>query len=146
MSKSLLLEIVTPERLVLGQDVESVTASGVAGEFTVLPLHVPFLSSLRIGSIAFRQHGAVHYVFVTGGFADVTPGRVLILAEVAELAREIDLVRARRSRERAEARLAGQREDVDFTRAKAALQRALTRIKLHELSGSGLGSGRPGHP
>ncbi|WP_300157784.1 F0F1 ATP synthase subunit epsilon [Solidesulfovibrio sp.] len=140
MAKTLAVEIVTPDRLVLGQEADSVTMSGVAGEFTVLPLHIPFLSALAIGTVVIRRAGAAKSVFVSGGFADVTADRVLILAEAAELPEEIDAERARKARERAEARLAVQhREDVDFTRAKAALQRALLRLKLHGSSGKGLG-------
>lgn len=144
MTKRLALEIVTPDRLVLGLDVEGVTAPGVAGEFTILPLHIPFLSSLQVGSIAYKRDGKTDHVFVSGGFAEVTPGKVLILAEAAELPDEIDLDRARKARERAEARLAVERrETVDYVRAKAALQRALLRIKLHSLVSEGLArSGR----
>jgi F-type H+-transporting ATPase subunit epsilon len=144
MTKRLALEIVTPDRLVLGLDVEGVTAPGVAGEFTILPLHIPFLSSLQVGSIAYKRDGKTDHVFVSGGFAEVTPAKVLILAEAAELPDEIDLDRARKARERAEARLAVERrETVDYVRAKAALQRALLRIKLHSLASEGLArSGR----
>ena len=140
MAKTLLLEIVTPDRLVLRQEVESVSAPGVAGEFTVLPLHIPFLSSLRVDSLAYRASGRLNYVFVGGGFAEVSGTKVLILAEVAELPEDIDLERARKAKERAAARLEAQRQEaVDYARAKAALQRAVARIKLHEnaqLSGS----------
>lgn len=148
MSLTLNLEIVTPDKVVLRCDAATVTAPGVVGEFTVLPLHVPFLSALRIGSLHYHgasQHGSV---FVSGGFADVARDKVLILAEVAELPEEIDVDRARKARERALARiLAVHREDVDYARAKSALERAVTRIKVHELSASGLGAVRlPRHP
>ncbi|MEL7642171.1 MAG: F0F1 ATP synthase subunit epsilon [Solidesulfovibrio sp.] len=146
MPKSLVLEIVTPDRRVFGQEVDAVTAPGVAGEFTILPLHIPFLSSLRVGSIAYKRDGAAQYVFVSGGFIEVTSSRVLVLAEVAEMPHEIDIDRARKARERAEARLVEQREAVDYARAKAALQRAITRIRLHEMAGGGLGLVRPGKP
>jgi F-type H+-transporting ATPase subunit epsilon len=139
MARTLVLEIVTPDRLVLQQTVDSVTATGLAGEFTALPLHVPFLAALTVGSLSYRQAGRQAYVFVAGGFADVTADKVLILAEAAELPEEIDLDRARKARERAEARLAAQRQEaVDYTRAKAALQRAITRVKLYEVA-SGVG-------
>ena len=133
MSRTLLLEIVTPDRLVLRQPVESVTVPGTAGEFTVLPQHIPFLSSLLVGSLSFREEGRRNYVYIGGGFADVGPQKVLILAEVAERPEEIDLDRARRARERAAARLEARRQEtVDYVRAKAALDRAIMRIRLCE--------------
>ncbi|EFL52719.1 ATP synthase F1, epsilon subunit [Solidesulfovibrio fructosivorans JJ]] len=140
MAKSLLLEIVTPDRLVLRLDVASVTGAGTAGAFTALPLHIPFLTSLTVGYLSYRVAGVVNSVFVSGGFADVTFDKVLVLAEAAELPEEIDVDRARKARERAAARLAvEQREDIDYARAKSALQRAILRIRLHELGKSGLG-------
>jgi F-type H+-transporting ATPase subunit epsilon len=143
MAKTFALQIVTPDRMVLQKDVDSVTATGVAGEFTALPLHVPFLAALSVGSLAYRENGRLHYVFVSGGFADVTADKVLILAEAAELPEEIDIDRARKARERAEARLAATRqEDIDYTRAKSALQRALTRMKLCNVP-QAAGHGRP---
>ncbi len=143
MAKTFALQIVTPDRMVLQKDVESVTATGVVGEFTALPMHVPFLAALSIGSLAYRENGRLAYVFVSGGFADVTPDRVLILAEAAELPEEIDIDRARKARERAEARLCAQRqENIDYVRAKSALQRALTRMKLCNVP-QAAGHGRP---
>ena len=104
---------------------------------------MPFLAALSVGSLAYRENGRLNYVFVSGGFADVTAGKVLILAEAAELPEEIDIDRARKARERAEARLAATRqEDIDYTRAKSALQRALTRMKLCNVPQAG-GLGRP---
>ena len=136
MAKTLILEIVTPERQVLRREVESVCAPGAAGEFTVLPLHMPFLTSLEIGSLCYRVEGRRHYVFVSGGFAETTRDRVLVLAEVAELPEEIDVDRAQRALDRAAARLeAEKREQIDYARAKAALQRAVLRIKLHREAG-----------
>ncbi len=136
MARTLLLEVVTPDRLVFRQEVESVGAPGTLGDFTVLPMHIPFLSSLRVGSLTYRLDGRLHYVFVGGGFADVTGAKVLVLAEVAELPEEIDVDRARRARERAAARLETERrEKIDYARAKAALHRAVTRLKLHEEAG-----------
>ena len=137
MARTFTLEIVTPDRLVLHKTVESVTATGIAGEFTALPLHVPFLSALSVGSLSYRENGKLAYVFVSGGFAEVGPDKVLVLAEAAELPEEIDIDRARKARQRAEARLEAQRKDrVEEARAKAALQRALARLKLHAVAGS----------
>lgn len=145
MSKGLYLEIVTPDRLVLGLEVVSVTAPGVAGEFTVLPLHIPFLSSLQVGSVVYRTEGQARYVFLSGGIAEVLPHKVLMLAQAAERSEEIDVERARKAQERAAARLAAEKqENIDYVRAKAALQRAILRIKLHELTPTGLGQLRSG--
>lgn len=136
MALTLQLDIVTPDRQVLSQRVASVTASGVEGDFCVLPQHIPFLTALQIGSLSFRQEGKVHFVFVKGGFAEISGERVLILAEAAELPEEIDVGRALRARERAVARLqAAHQEELDHARAKAALQRALSRIKVHQEAG-----------
>ena len=143
MAKTFALQIVTPDRMVLQKDVDSVTATGVAGEFTALPHHVPFLAALSVGSLAYRENGRLNYVFVSGGFADVTAGKVLILAEAAELPEEIDIDRARKARERAEARLVATRqEDIDYARAKSALQRAMARMKLCNVP-KAAGLGRP---
>ena len=143
MARTFALEIVTPDRLVLQKTVVSVTAASVTGEFTALPLHVPFLAALSVGNLSYRENGRLAYVFVSGGFAEVGPDKVLIMAEAAELPEEIDLDRARKARERAEARLAATRqEDIDYTRAKSALQRALTRMKLCNVPQAG-GLGRP---
>ena len=143
MSLTLNLEIVTPDKVVLRCDAAAVTATGVVGEFTVLPLHIPFLSALRVGPLHYRGAAQSGTVFVSGGFADVTHDKVLILAEAAELPEEIDLDRARKARERALARIvAVHKEEIDYVRARTALERAVARIKVHELSASGLGAVR----
>jgi len=136
MASTLQLDIVTPDRQVLSRRVASVTATGVDGDFSILPHHIPFLTALQVGSLHYNLDGAVHYVFVSGGFAEITGERVLILAEAAELPEEIDVARAMRARERALARLqAAHQEQLDHARAKAALQRALSRIKIHGEAG-----------
>jgi len=89
MSKKLLLEIVTPDRKVLSQDVDYVGAPGALGEFGVLPNHIPFLSALGIGNLYYKDSGKTHYVFVSGGFAEVSPDKVTILAEAAEKAANV---------------------------------------------------------
>jgi len=131
MSKKLLLEIVTPDRKVLSQDVEYVGAPGAMGEFGVLPNHVPFLSALGIGNLYYKDDGKTHYVFVSGGFAEVTPDKVTVLAEAAEKAADIDLERARRAQERALQRLQRAQEKIDYARAQAALRRSMARLSCH---------------
>ena len=127
MSKKLLLEIVTPDRKVLSQDVDYVGAPGALGEFGVLPSHIPFLSALGIGNLYYKDAGKTHYVFVSGGFAEVGPDKVTILAEAAEMATDIDLERARKAQERAQQRLARAQDKIDHARAQAALRRSLAR-------------------
>ncbi len=129
MEKSLKLEIVTPDKLVLSETVDYIGAPGYEGEFGVLPNHIPFLSALQIGNLYYKKGGNVSYVFVSGGFADVSDNKITILAESAEKAEEIDIERARKAKQRAEERLQQQKEKVDFARAQAAMQRAIMRLK-----------------
>ncbi|MGE4298243.1 MAG: F0F1 ATP synthase subunit epsilon [Desulfovibrionaceae bacterium] len=132
MEKSLQLEIVTPDKLVLSETVDYVGAPGYEGEFGILPNHIPFLSALQIGSLYFKAGGKTHYVFVSGGFAEVSNNKITVLAESAEKATDIDLERARKAKDRAEQRIAQQKDKVDYARAQAALQRALARMKARE--------------
>jgi F-type H+-transporting ATPase subunit epsilon len=112
-----------------------VMAPGVLGEFGVLIGHTPFLTALKNGVVRFNDSkGDEHSIFVSGGFAEVLPGQVTILAESAERRRDIDVERARAALERAQKRLAETRtkEEIDFTRAQAALQRAILRLRIAE--------------
>ncbi len=129
MAKTIHLEIVTPDRKLLSEDVDFVGAPGYNGEFGILPDHAPFLSALGVGSLHYNQGGKTYWIFISGGFAEVSANKMSVLAEVAERAEEIDIERARKARERAEKRLVEQRAQIDFVRAQAALQRALTRMK-----------------
>ncbi len=132
MAKKLMLEIVTPDRKVLSQEVDYVGAPGALGEFGVLPSHIPFLSALGIGNLYYKDGGKTFYVFVAGGFAEVSANKVTVLAEVAETAAEIDVERARKAQERAAARFAQQQEKFNYARAQAALRRALVRVTCAE--------------
>ncbi len=134
MEKSLQLEIVTPDKLVLSETVDYVGAPGYEGEFGVLPNHISFLSALQIGNLYYKKGGKNNYVFISGGFADVSNNKVTILAESAEKAEEIDIERARKAKDRAEARLAKREEEISYARAQAALQRAIARMKTREMS------------
>lgn len=136
MANTIRLEIVTPDRQVLNADVEYVGAPGIEGEFGVLNDHIPFLSALGIGSLYFKQEQRRHYVFVSGGFAEVTPEKVTVLAEIAEKAEDIDISRARKARERAEQRMQQAKDNIEYARAKAALLRAMNRITTTENSSS----------
>ena len=136
MSKALQLEIVTPDRVVLQESVEYVSMTGIEGEFGVLPGHVPFLSALKTGPAHYSREGKTGYFCVSGGFAEVAEDTVLVLADSAELAEEIDANRAKEARKRAEERLAkaltqsAEKDAIDVTRAEAALARAVNRLKL----------------
>ncbi|MES4784584.1 MAG: ATP synthase F1 subunit epsilon, partial [Nitrospiraceae bacterium] len=91
MAGKLLLEVVTPEHLLLSQEVDEVIAPGTEGEFGVLPGHAHFLSTLKVGELRYRIGDATHYMSVLWGFAEVTPTKVTILAEIAEKAEDIDV-------------------------------------------------------
>jgi F-type H+-transporting ATPase subunit epsilon len=133
--KSILLEIVTPEKTVVREETQIVAAPGSLGEFGVLAGHTPFLTSLKTGAIRYKDaSGAERVVFVSGGFAEALPNKVTVLAESAERRRDIDIERARSALERAQKRVVeeARQERVDYTRARAALERALHRIKLAE--------------
>jgi F-type H+-transporting ATPase subunit epsilon len=129
----MLFELATPTRMLVTAEVDEVVAPGVEGYFGVLPGHAAFLTMLRPGEVTYRSGQTEHRVVVTGGFAEVRAERVIILAENAERPEEIDRERAERARQRAEMRLQGKSPDgtqgeVDFSRALAALARALTRL------------------
>ena len=132
MAENIRLEVVTPEKQVVNEMAQIVMAPGSMGEFGVLIGHTPFMTSLNTGAIHYRdENGKDQYVFVSGGFAEALPDKVTVLAQSAEKTAEIDLDRAKDAMARAEKRLADRSsEDIDFVRAKAALERALVRIKL----------------
>ena len=130
MATIFLLEIVTPDRLLVSEQVEEMTAPGVEGEFGVLPGHTPFLTALKAGVLKYRKGKTYQHLAVSAGFAEVDHTKVTVLAETAELAQEIDLARAQAAKERALGRIkAWPKEDIDLARAQAALQRAIARIE-----------------
>lgn len=125
------LEIVTPERKVYQDDVNMVIVKGELGEIGILPKHAPFVTTLAISAVRIKKEGAEHKVAVSGGFIEVNPDKVIILAESAELPDEIDIDRAMAAKERAERILAQTgKEEFDFNRAQAALRRASTRLDV----------------
>jgi len=135
MAGNIRLQVVTPEKLVVDEDVQSVVAPGSLGEFGVLAGHTPFLTTLQNGAVRFvNEKGEEHFVFVSDGFAEALPDRVTVLAESAERRRDIDVPRAEAAMERAQRRLAGESvapgETIDEVRARAALKRAIRRISL----------------
>ena len=128
----ILLEIVTPQGLVFSEEVDEVTAAGSEGEFGVLPGHVPFVTTLKIGILTCKKGNESRFFFVNWGYAEVNHEKVMILADSAEKSEEIDLERAMAARKRAEERLK-HAENVDFARAESALERAVTRAQLAEI-------------
>ena len=134
MAEKISLDVVTPDKQLVSEMVDIVVATGSEGEFGVLPGHIPFLATLLPGELHYRQGNIVTYLAVSGGFAEVSGDKVTILAEAAEMARDIDLERAMRARERAHQRLEQARRDehIDHVRSEAALRRAMARIRLAE--------------
>lgn len=127
------LDIVTPERLAYSDDVDEVIAPGSIGELGVLPHHAPLLTTLGLGELRIRKGGAEESFAIAGGFLQVRPDRVVVMAETADMASEIDLEKAEQARREAERVLeAGFVEPSDLAAARAALQRALLRIRVAE--------------
>ena len=130
--KTLQLNVVTPEKTVVSEQVDIVMAPGYFGEFGALPNHIPFLAQLQPGEVKYRKGGQLEYLAVGGGYAEVLPTQVTVLAITAERSQDIDLERARAAKERAEQRLKERQEGVDFLRAEAALQRSIARLRAAE--------------
>ncbi len=130
MSTALQLEVVTPDKQVVNESVDYVSCPGVDGEFGVLKSHVALLSALKVGVLRFDKDGKQEHVFISGGFADVNNNVVTVLAESAELAKDIDKDRAHKAQQRAEERIAQKNENLDVLRAQVALQRALVRQSI----------------
>jgi len=126
-------ELATPTRLLVSSEVDEVVAPGTEGYFGVLPGHAAFLTTLTAGDLMYRRGRDEHHLAVIGGFAEVNADHMIVLAEAAERPDEIDVERAERARQRAEQRLAGRSptasaEEIDYTRAMAALTRAVARL------------------
>ena len=133
MAGNITLEVVTPEKVVVSEEVQIAVAPGSLGEFGVLVGHTTFLTTLKTGTIHYTgADGAQRYIFTSGGFAEALPDKLTVLAESAERRRDIDTERAKAALERAQKRLEKATDDIDFARAKAALERALHRLKLAE--------------
>lgn len=138
------LQVVTPERVVLEEDVEIVVARASEGDIGILHGHEPVLSPLDAGELTYRKGGQEYSLAVAGGFMEVTPEQVVILADTAERSEEIDRERAEQARQRAEQLLAQRRGTELEAETAAALQRALVRLRLAEMRRrSGRASTRP---
>jgi F-type H+-transporting ATPase subunit epsilon len=131
MAKELFLEVVTPQNAIVSEEVQSIVAPGSEGEFGVLKNHTTFLSSLKVGTLRYTDmNGKERFLFINGGFAEVLPDKVTILAESAERRKNIDVKRATDSKDRAEKRIAAKATDTDLVRAEAALRRAVHRLSI----------------
>lgn len=127
---TLRLEVVTPEKTVVAEDVDMVICPGSEGEFGVLPHHISLLSALKMGALRYRIGDKDDCVFISGGFVDVNADKCSVLAESAERASDIDRVRAEAAKERAEKRLREHEEGLDELRAEIALKRAIMRLQI----------------
>ncbi len=131
MAEKIQLRLVTPSRLLLDEEVDEVTATGVLGEFGVLPNHIAFLATLEIGEMIYKQGGQRVHLALSGGYAEVLDNVMTVLANAAELGDEIDVERARKAQERTEKKLEElNREDKEFAVTEAALHRALLRLQI----------------
>ncbi len=127
------LDIVTAERAVYSEDVDMVIAPGVEGQLGILPHHTPLMTTLQAGELRVKKGGEEISLAISGGFLEVRPDRVVVLADAAERAEEIDVARAEEARSRAQERLAGRRfPGADEARVEIALRRSLARLKVAE--------------
>jgi F-type H+-transporting ATPase subunit epsilon len=127
------VELVTAEGRVLSTEADFVRAPGLDGELGVLPRHIPLMTPLKPGEVLVRNDGDEEYLFVAGGFLEVLPDRVVILADAAERAEDIDEARAEEARRRAQQIMEQKPADVDVAEAAAALERALFRLRIAEV-------------
>jgi len=130
--KKLHLEVITPEKVIVNEDVDAIVAPGSLGEFGVLIEHIPFLSGIIPGELRYTSGDKTEALSVTSGFAEVSDNKVSVLVDAAERSHDIDFERSRQAMERARERLGKDRGtgDIDFLRAEIALKKAIVRIKV----------------
>ena len=124
------LELVTPDRSLVREDVDEIQVPGSEGYFGILPGHTPLLATMMVGELWYRVGAEKFHLSVAGGFVEVLPDRVTVLAQVAERAEEIDVPRAEAARKRADERVSRPQPDIDFERARLALMKALVRLQV----------------
>ena len=127
---TLTLEVVTPDRALVREEIDEVQVPGAEGYLGILPGHTPLLASLKVGELWFRKGQELQYLAIVGGFVEVLADRVVVLAQIAEWAHEIDVTRAEAARKRAEERLARPSGDFDMERARVALLKSLIRLQV----------------
>lgn len=131
--KTIKASVVTPDGPVYEEDVEMVSTKAQTGELGILPGHISMVAPLEIGAVRLKKDGVTDLVAVSGGFLEVRPERITILAQAAEKAADIDVERATKAKERAEQRMHEQHiEQIDFRRAELALRRAINRLAVSE--------------
>jgi F-type H+-transporting ATPase subunit epsilon len=133
LPETIQLEVVTPDKRLVNEVVDSVVLPGSEGSLGVLPGHTPLLTTLGIGELAYSHGGEKRRLAIVWGFAEVLPEKVAVLAEIAERAEEIDRERATRARDRALQRLRERDPETDFKRAQIALQKALIRLQVSQV-------------
>ena len=126
------LEIVTPEKMIFSGEVSGVLAWGVEGQLGILPHHAPLMTMLQPGDLVIKKGGEEEALTLSGGFLEVRPDKVVVLADACERAEEIDVARAEEAKKRAQEALKTARTTVDAAAAEAALRRSLVRIKAVE--------------
>lgn len=129
---NLKLDIVTAERIVYSEEVDEVIAPGVEGQLGILPHHAPLMTILQSGELVVKRGNDEDIMAISGGFLEVRPDRVIVLADSAERAEEIDMERAEAARKRAEQRMAEKPPDLDTARVEASLRRAIARLAVAE--------------
>jgi F-type H+-transporting ATPase subunit epsilon len=132
---SIELQIVTPDRMLVKEQVDEVEIPGAEGYFGVLPGHTPMLAALAVGEMWYRKGSEKTYLSIAFGFAEVLPDRVTILARIAEKGEDIDVERAEAAKKRAEERLAQPKAEIDYERARVSLMRALARLQVASRAG-----------
>ncbi len=135
MADTLLLQIVTPDRLLVREDADQVQLPGKNGELGILPGHAPLITELTIGEISYRAGATTQYLAVAWGFAEVLPDKVTILADAAERAENIDVKRAQQAKARAEEALRQGAVDLDYDATLYALRRAEVRMAVAARAG-----------
>ena len=126
----LTLEIVTPERALVNEQVDEAVLPGAEGYFGVLPGHTPLLAALQVGEMWYRVGQEKHYVALAFGFAEVLPDRITVLAQIAERPEDIDVPRAEAAKQRSEERLAQPQLNMDLERARIAMMKSLIRLQV----------------
>jgi F-type H+-transporting ATPase subunit epsilon len=126
------LEIVTPEKMVFSEDVDAILAWGVDGQLGILPHHAPLMTMLQPGDLLIRRENKEEYLTISGGFLEVRPDKVVVLADACERAEEIDVARAEAAKQRAQEALKTAATGMDAAAAEAALRRSLARLRAAE--------------
>jgi len=128
--KTLTVSVVTPDGPVLEDSYELVICKAENGELGILPEHIPMVAPLSISAVRLKKENHTEHLAVNGGFLEVRPDKVTILAQSAEKPSDIDVSRAKEAKKRAENRLQSERDDIDFKRAQLALKRAINRLDV----------------